>query len=89
MPIDYIPTPRVFDPAAPLIVSTSDLDDEAITRLGASLGVTRLEGEGPAAFRARVDKAFGDDSTVDAAVQSPAAPRPLVLGGMSLGDTKK
>lgn len=87
MPIDYTPTPRAFDPTAPLAVDLTDLDAEAIGRLGTSLGVEYALGESADDYRARVGVAFNSDDTIDAAIPTPQpAPRPFVLGGMKLGD---
>ena len=59
-----------------------DLSDEGIARLGESLGVTRKADEDAAAFRARVGRAYADDSRIDATPLAP--PQPLVLGGFTL-----
>ncbi len=60
-----------------------DLDDAAIARLGADLGVAY---EPTDTYRARVCAAFNDDAAVDAAVPlATPAPAPFVLGRMNLG----
>lgn len=59
------------------------LDEQALARLGAALGVRREDGEALDAYRARVAERFNDDAAVLAA---DTEPRPMVLGAMKMGE---